>query len=262
VKSEHTHNPTTVLVKEDGNVDFLASLVNLVKDDNPFTNTPGKEDTMILGVTDEAYRKREQLHHRLLDAQGFPSEVEPEQNRYIPTAEIELDENSNIIHPKPPWVVNEAGQDLGTSYANEALTPPSAKEIHDKPYNLQKKAGTRKPNAGERKVFDRLTGNVSQRGGSATRLQRGSLSKFVGLSGQRKKALIIEGHDSATDAFLSKDHMQYQMVNDQRTSSVPASLSRRKDVTSGQVSILPFLVDLVRATTAKPIKKSDDCSCS
>ena len=88
-----------------------------------------------------------------------------------------------------------------------------------------------------------------------------NLSKFVGLSGQRKKALIIEGHDSATDAFLSKDHMQYQMVNDQRTSSVPASLSRRKDVTSGQVSILPFLVDLARSTTAKPIKKSNDCGC-
>ena len=259
MKSEHTHNPTTILVKEDGHIDFLASLVNLVKDDNPFTNTPGKDDTEFLGT--ESYRKREQVHHQLLDAQGFPSEVEPEQNRYIPTAEIELDENSNIIHPKPPWVVNEAGQDLGTSYANEALTSPSAKEIHDKPYNLQKKADTRKPNAGERKVFDRLTGNVSQRGGSATRLQRMSLSKFVGLSGQRKKALIIEGHDSATDAFLSKDHMQYQMVNDQRTSSVPASLSRRKDVTSGQVSILPFLVDLARATTAKPIKKSNDCGC-
>jgi len=248
VKSEHTHNPTTVLVKEDGNVDFLASLVNLVKDDNPFTNTPGKDDTMVLGVTDEAYRKREQLHHLLLDEQGFPSEVEPEQNRYIPTAEIELDENSNVIHPKPPWVVNEAGQDLGTSHANEALTSPSAKEIHDKPYNLQKTANTtRKPTAREQKVFDAATSK--------------SLKKFVGLSGQRKKALIIEGYDSATDAFLAKDHVQYQMLDDQRISSI-ASLSRRKDVTSGQVSVLPFLVDLVRATTAKPIKKSDDCSCS
>tara|TARA_R110002110_G_scaffold16990_1_gene72676 strand:- start:216 stop:1712 length:1497 start_codon:yes stop_codon:yes gene_type:complete len=247
MKSEHTHNPTTILVKEDGNVDFLASLVNLVKDDNPFTNTPGKDDAMVLGVTDEAYRKREQVHHQLLDAQGFPSELEPEQNRYIPTAEIELDENSNIIHPKPPWVVNEAGQDLGTSHANEALTPPSAKEIHDKPYNLQKKASTtRKPNAGERKVFETAVGRFA---------------KTLRLSGQRKKALIIEGQDSATDAFLSKDHLQYSMDKDQRQAPVTA-LSRRKDVTSGQAQVLPLLIDLVRATTAKPVKKAIDCGCS
>ena len=216
-----------------------------MKDDNPFTNTPGKDDAMVLGVTDEAYRKREQVHHQLLDAQGFPSELEPEQNRYIPTAEIELDENSNIIHPKPPWVVNEAGQDLGTSHANEALTPPSAKEIHDKPYNLQKKASTtRKPNAGERKVFETAVGKFS---------------KTLRLSGQRKKALIIEGQDSATDAFLAKDHIQN--TKDQRQAPVTA-LSRRKDVTSGQAQLLPLLIDLVRATTAKPVKKSDDCGCS
>jgi HK97 family phage prohead protease len=245
VKSGHTHNPTTVMVKADGNVDFLASLVNLVKDDNPFTNTPGKGDTPILG-DDEAYRRREQVHHQLLDEQGFPAEVEPEQNRYIPTAEIELDENSNPINVKPPWVVNEAGQDLGASYAHEALSPPSAKEIHDKPYNLQKTANTtRKPTAREQKVFDAASSK---------------LKKFVGLSGQRKKALIIEGHDSATDAFLSKDHIQYSMDKDQRQAPVTA-LSRRKDVTSGQVQLLPLLIDLVRATTAKPVKKSDDCGC-
>ena len=243
MKSEHTHNPTTVLVKEDGHVDFLASLVNLVKDDNPFTNTPGEDDTAFLGT--ESYRKREQVHHQLLDAQGFPSELESEQNRYIPTAEIELDENSKIIHPKPPWVVNEAGQDLGTSHANEALTSPSVKEIRNKPYNLQKKASTtRKPNAGERKVFETAVGKFS---------------KTLRLSGQRKKALIIEGQDSATDAFLAKDHIQN--TKDQRQAPVTA-LSRRKDVTSGQAQLLPLLIDLVRATTAKPVKKSDDCGCS
>jgi hypothetical protein len=243
MKSEHTHNPTTVLVKEDGHVDFLASLVNLVKDDNPFTNTPGKDDTAFLGT--ESYRKREQVHHQLLDAQGFPSELESEQNRYIPTAEIELDENSKIIHPKPPWVVNEAGQDLGTSHANEALTSPSVKEIRNKPYNLQKTASTtRKPNAGERKVFETAVGKFS---------------KTLRLSGQRKKALIIEGQDSATDAFLAKDHIQN--TKDQRQAPVTA-LSRRKDVTSGQAQLLPLLIDLVRATTAKPVKKSDDCGCS
>jgi len=79
MKSEHTHNPTTLLMKEDGDVDFLASLVNLVKkDDNPFTNTPGTDDTEFLGT--ESYRKRETVHHRLLDDQGFPEEVLPRGN--------------------------------------------------------------------------------------------------------------------------------------------------------------------------------------
>ena len=221
MKSEHVHNPTTVLIKDDGNVDFLASLVNLVKDDNPFTNTPGTDDTAVLGV--EAYRRREQAHHRLLDEQGFPSEVEPEQNRYIPTAEVELDEDGKPVNVKPPWVVNEAGQDLGTSYAHEALSKPSAKDINSKAYNLHKAAaGTRKPNAGERKVFD------------------SAVARF-------------------TKTFVAKDHVQ--QTKDQRQAPVTA-LSRRKEVTSGQPQLLPLLIDLARASTEKPVKKSDDCGCS
>ena len=309
IKSEHSHSPTTLFVKQDGNVDFLASLDNLLKADNPFTNTPGKDDTDILGT--EAYRKREQVHHQLLDAQGFPAELEPEQNRYIPVVETEVDEDGKILRQKPPWVVNEAGEDLGTRWTNEALTPPKAGEIHDKPYNLQ---------------------------------------KFVGLTGQRKKALIIEGYDSATDAFLQKetddeepkeikkilpiimaiarvaaqsaaksgvkgaaqsaakqgtrgrgrgrgmgdgggeeeeaseapappsdmsarvrsgikadiaslnkahDNIQYLMTTDQRTSTIP-TMWRRKNVASGEPSIIPVLLELTRTATTK---KSVDCGC-
>ena len=248
MKSEHTHNPTTILVKEDGNVDFLASLVNLVKDDNPFTNTPGTGDTMVLGVTDEAYRRREQAHHRLLDEQGFPAEVEPEQNRYIPTAEIELDEDGKPMNVKPPWVVNEAGQDLGTSYAHEALSKPSAKDINSKAYNLHKAAaGTRKPNSGERKVFETAVARFT---------------KTLGLSGQSKKA---------------QDNVQYAMFDDQRESSRPTQ-PRRKQVTTGD-SAIPVLIrftkegatgeydleNIERAMASKvkgKLKKSDDCGCS
>ena len=272
MKSEHEHNPTTVLVKEDGNVNFLASLLNLVKDDTPFTNTMGKDDTELLET--EAYRKREAAHHQLLDEQGFPAEIEPERNRYIPTAEIELDENSRPINVKPPWVVNEAGQDLGTSHTNEALTPPTATTIKNKPTNLQ---------------------------------------KFLGLSPQRKKSMIVEGRDAATDAFFSKanepkplkkflpllmqlfmsskrankdtikksqDNIQYTMVNDQRESSRPLQ-PRRNQVTTGD-SMLPLLiqftkkggvkqavtgavvdtvVDMASAKAKDKLKKSDDCGC-
>ena len=219
MKSEHTHNPTTVLVKDNGRVDFLASFLNLVKEKDPFTTTTGTNDLSMF--TEEAYRLREQVHHRLLDEQGFPAELEPEWNRYIPVSETEVDDEGKVIHQKPPWTVNEAGEDLGTRWTNEALNPPKGKP-NDKPYNLQ---------------------------------------KFIGLTGQRKKALIVEGYDSATDAFLAKDHIQYRMDKDQRQSPVHA-LSRRKEVTSGQPQLLPFLIDLVRATKTKSVKKASDCGCS
>ena len=232
MKSEHTHNPTTLLMKEDGDVDFLASLVNLVKkDDNPFTNTPGTDDTEFLGT--ESYRKRETVHHRLLDDQGFPEEVLPEQNRYFPVAETELDDEGNIINRKPPWVVNEAGQDLGTSHVDEAFNPPKGKDAtpyYDKPENLQ---------------------------------------KFIELTGQRKKGLIIEGSDAALDAFLSKDHTQYVMRDDQREAPLLRTMSKRKDVTNEKdiTKILPLLTMLMgqRANKdkvkTKSLKKSDDCGC-
>jgi len=315
MKSEHPHTPTTLLMKEDGGIDFLASLKHLLKADNPFTNSKATDGTPIFGT--DAYRKREQLHHRLLDEQGFPSELEPEQNRYIPVSETEVDDDGKIVRQKPPWTVNEAGEDLGTRWTNEALTPPTAGAVTDKPYNLQ---------------------------------------KFVGLTGQRKKALIIEGYDSATDAFFSKeineekpkeikkflpilmaiarvaaqaavrggakgaaqgaakqgakqgrggtkgrgrgqggggeedseggggapqlpvaelasavaenitaplsmkktvDNVQYNMTTDQRTSSL-STMWRRKNVASGEPSLIPLLIDLTRATTTR---KSDDCGC-
>tara|TARA_R110002020_G_scaffold22620_3_gene76263 strand:+ start:2147 stop:3562 length:1416 start_codon:yes stop_codon:yes gene_type:complete len=219
MKSEHTHNPTTVLVKENGKVDFLASFLNLVKEKSPFNKTTGKDDLSMF--SEEAYRMREQVHHRLLDDQGFPAEIEPEWNRYIPVSETEVGEDGRTVRPMPPWVVNEAGQDLGTRWTDQALSPPKGKP-DDKPYNLQ---------------------------------------KFLGLTGQRKKALIIEGHDSATDAFLAKDHLQTRMDKDQRQSHVHALSRRNRKVTSGQPSLIPLLIDLLRATKTKPVKKSDDCGC-
>ena len=219
IKSDHAHDveyQTTLLIKEDGKVDFLSSFLNLMKDQDPFTNTSGTKDTNVLGQ--EAYEAREQLHHRLLDEQGFPAELAPEWNRYIPVSETEVDEEGKVIHQKPPWIVNEAGQDLGTRWTNEALSPPKGKP-HDKPYNLQ---------------------------------------KFLGFTGQRKKGLIIEGHDSALDAFLTKD-------NDQKEVSVPAINEFIDEVRTNKVGdqpyaeapqILPILVRVLGKTKKeKPIKK-------
>ena len=217
IKSDHAHDveyQTTLLIKEDGNVDFLASFLNLMKDQDPFTNTSGTKDTNVLGQ--KAYEAREQLHHRLLDEQGFPAELEPEWNRYIPVSETEVDEEGKVIHQKPPWVVNEAGDDLGTRWTNEALSPPKGKP-HAKPYNLQ---------------------------------------KFFGFTGQRKKGLIIEGHDSA---FLTKDI-------DQTETSVPAINQFIDEVRTNKVGDQPYaeappkllsiLVNVVgKHKGEKPVKK-------
>ena len=107
---------------------------------------------------------------------------------------------------------------MGTRWTNEALSPPKGKP-HDKPYNLQ---------------------------------------KFLGFTGQRKKGLIIEGHDSALDAFLTKD-------NDQKEVSVPAINEFIDEVRTNKVGdqpyaeapqILPILVRVLGKTKKeKPIKK-------
>ena len=61
---------------------------------------------------------RQDEHHRLLDRYGFPEEIEPEFARYTPVVEY------NPLHSSPPWVVNEAGQNLGIRNYEDALTTP------------------------------------------------------------------------------------------------------------------------------------------
>ena len=238
IKSEHDHNKTTLLVKEDGNIDFLSSLINLVKDDNPFTNTSGTKDTDVLGQ--EAYRAREQLHHRLLDEQGFPAEVEPEQNRYIPVSETEVDDDGKVIHQKPPWVVNEAGQDLGTRWTNEALSPPTAKEIHDKPYNLHKFLG-----------FVRKKGLIIEG-------QDSTLDSFVSKEYPDDRRTNGKTRPKVTSEILDDI---YNKDIDQTETSVPAMGRQDKTKSSGELKILPMLVSLLGEHKRVSVKK-EDCNCS
>ena len=53
------------------------------------------------------------------------------------------------------------------------------------------------------------------------------------------------------------DNIQYLMTTDQRTSTIP-TMWRRKNVASGEPSIIPVLLELTRAATTK---KSVDCGC-
>ena len=59
------------------------------------------------------YAGRVVEHHRLLDEMKFPSEQPIDAMRYTPTVEGETDEKGNVINPRQPGQVNEAGQHLG-----------------------------------------------------------------------------------------------------------------------------------------------------
>ena len=59
------------------------------------------------------YAAREAEHHQLLREYGFPSEQPLEGMRYTPVVEVETNDWGIPIHYKPPWTVNEAGQELG-----------------------------------------------------------------------------------------------------------------------------------------------------
>ena len=59
------------------------------------------------------YTGRVVEHHRLLNEMKFPSEQPMRAMRYTPTVYGETDEKGNVINPRPPGQVNEAGQHLG-----------------------------------------------------------------------------------------------------------------------------------------------------
>ena len=63
---------------------------------------------------------REAEHHHLLREYGFPSEVPPEAARYVPVVETETTDWGCPMHVKPPWVVNEAGQELAIPHVEDS----------------------------------------------------------------------------------------------------------------------------------------------
>ena len=59
------------------------------------------------------YEARDVNHHQLLREYGFPSEQPLEGMRYTPVVEVETNDWGIPINHKPPWTVNEAGQEVG-----------------------------------------------------------------------------------------------------------------------------------------------------
>ena len=116
--SDNTHNGNgfqkgvNLVMNENNEIDFMKSFMNFMQ----------KEDLDEMQfATLYNTQARQDEHHRLLDRYGFPTEVEPETARYTPVIE---DDPSPLGHKYVPWAVNEAGQNLGMRYYNQALTKP------------------------------------------------------------------------------------------------------------------------------------------
>jgi len=104
--------PTKVVVvmRNKETVDFKKSFdMWLAKAETAKDPLKSKESLAVL----ENFAGREAEHHQLLREYGFPSEQPSESSRYVPVIETETDDKGVPIHIKPPWIVNEAGQDLG-----------------------------------------------------------------------------------------------------------------------------------------------------
>jgi len=113
-----------LMFKSDGDIDFTKSFFNFVKKENIPMQKIIQEEGKAYGESFPTLlntQGRQEEHHSLLDRYGFPGELEPENARYTPVSEYDP---SPMSHKYPPWVVNEAGQNLGERHYDDALTTP------------------------------------------------------------------------------------------------------------------------------------------
>ena len=104
-----------LLYKEDGNISFIDSLKNWMAKEEKDPLKSGKSFATLLN-----FAGRDAEHHQLLREYGFPSEQPQEGMRYSPVIETETDGQGLPIHIRPPWVVNESGQNLGNRHNEDA----------------------------------------------------------------------------------------------------------------------------------------------
>jgi len=113
---EPTRNPLELFMKSDGEISFMDTLKNwMQKEDDPMKS--GKSFATL-----NNFAGRDAEHHQLLREYGFPSEQPQEGMRYTPVIETETDDMGVPIKIKPPWIVNESGQNLGDRLDESAPT--------------------------------------------------------------------------------------------------------------------------------------------
>ena len=135
------HRKIVIMRKDtNGQLDFANSFLDWME------KAKKEEDPLKSGksfATLNNFAGREAEHHRLLQEYGFPSEPSLDSMRYIPVVETETDDDGKPINIIPPWVVNEAGQDLGDKLDEDA---PSFKKSLDILDEILHKANPYRPN--------------------------------------------------------------------------------------------------------------------
>ena len=111
IKKELPKIKKELFFKSDDNIDFLTTFVNY--NDTVINKAKDPLTANSSFTTLHNYTGRVVEHHRLLNEMKFPSEQPMRAMRYTPTVYGETDEKGNVINPRPPGQVNEAGQHLG-----------------------------------------------------------------------------------------------------------------------------------------------------
>ena len=101
-----------LMYRGNGDINFTKSFLNYMKKES-------LDGTAFATLYNTQGRQEE--HHRLLDKLGFPGELEAEYARHTPVIE---EDPSPMAHNYVPWVVNEAGQNLGMRHYDDSLTQP------------------------------------------------------------------------------------------------------------------------------------------
>ena len=113
------HRKIIIMHKDDtGRINFKDSFMGWMEKEKAGED-PLKSGKSFATLNNIAGREAE--HHRLLEEYGFPSEPDLDTMRYIPVVETETDDDGKPINIIPPWVVNEAGQDLGDKLDNDTI---------------------------------------------------------------------------------------------------------------------------------------------
>ena len=122
IHKESTSEAITLMVDGNNQIDFTQSFLAFARGEGLIAKAEDLNDFPTLYNTNG----RELEHHSLLNRMGWPAELEPETGRYIPVSEA--DQVGMFVCPSDPKVVNEAGQTLGYSHVDDALTPPKIGE--------------------------------------------------------------------------------------------------------------------------------------
>ena len=130
MEQQPKHVKVVVVMRDKQKVDFKKSFDMWMEKAETVKDPLKAKESM---ATLQNFAGREAEHHQLLREYGFPSEQASESSRYTPVVETETDDKGIPKNHVGPWVVNEAGQDLG-----EKLDEDSPD------YHLSEKAKNRK----------------------------------------------------------------------------------------------------------------------